>query len=683
MASKFTGRDYSTLREEIIYFLKNRLPSDWDSSNLADPIVVFAESLAKMGDQLHYTIDELRRECDISTAQRASSIYSYALREGYNMMLPKSSSGILYITSTDDMDGKLVLKKLSRFDAIPMKGSNIRMYVASDDTTEAGTLLHKQPNDVSITEAFRDYNAYVTAYYGRVKRVPVVLGTKGEYKFNYADINNDSTVSLPYAYIDRNLIKLTVTHADSSSEEWTYVNDVIGSGFYGNIYMITPKFIGGVISLCIEFPTSYTSLFKATDTFKFEYIKIYNQQIDNTDENQSRVDLTDFISAEASHINDEDLDLTGYKVELGEGIRGYTEFEKPEVTRANYKKYIQDYSALLTKQDYESFVKIATQAQCKVYDHSYNYTEGISASSTLPKNTELLPRVLYILTEAPYNIRRDLYYDLRERSSRSDCIVLVPYGVDPYVIFVKAECNLLGTSASEIRTAIKMVLINYYNGYLEDRPPQQSKIDFLAHSASDKILRVESCFARDTAYTEINVAADGTKTYVINSDFSDINNLSNGDVDTLFDAVKTNNVDVYLNDKYYLKGIYKNIVYDKYPYLKDNWFKDDDYFPFPDIYVTATNSDGTLCTEYESLVNYQNSYLTDSVTWDYTHVNIFDKENLVDYAVTADDSDFITSEFDINVDISSMMLKDHYVKHHYVVPYLSKVVVLIKTVDSI
>ena len=80
MSSRFKGRDYATLRKEILDFLKQRLPQEWDSTNLGDPVVIFAESLARVGDQLHFTIDELRRECDIATAQRASSVYSYAMR---------------------------------------------------------------------------------------------------------------------------------------------------------------------------------------------------------------------------------------------------------------------------------------------------------------------------------------------------------------------------------------------------------------------------------------------------------------------------------------------------------------------------------------------------------------------------------------------------------------------------
>ena len=75
MTSKITGRDYATLRSDIINFLRLKLPNDWDYQNTADPVVIFAECLARVGEELHFTIDELRRECDMATANRASSIY--------------------------------------------------------------------------------------------------------------------------------------------------------------------------------------------------------------------------------------------------------------------------------------------------------------------------------------------------------------------------------------------------------------------------------------------------------------------------------------------------------------------------------------------------------------------------------------------------------------------------------
>ena len=133
MASRFIGRDYSSLRYEIIQFLRERLPKEWDYTNLADPVVIYAETLARIGDQLHFTIDELRRECDISTAQRSSSIYSYALREGYNMMLPRSSFGQLIISANKEFNaGGKVRLDISKFDEIKIGSTGDILYAVDD-----------------------------------------------------------------------------------------------------------------------------------------------------------------------------------------------------------------------------------------------------------------------------------------------------------------------------------------------------------------------------------------------------------------------------------------------------------------------------------------------------------------------------------------------------------------------
>ena len=130
MASRFKGRDYGALREEIIDFLRQRLPKDWDYNNSADPVVIYAESLARMGDSLHFTIDELRRECDMATANRASSIYSYASREGYKFFLPRGSRGTIYVNSSKDMDDKLTLN-INKFDEIKCGETDDRLYAVN------------------------------------------------------------------------------------------------------------------------------------------------------------------------------------------------------------------------------------------------------------------------------------------------------------------------------------------------------------------------------------------------------------------------------------------------------------------------------------------------------------------------------------------------------------------------
>lgn len=555
MTSRFQGRDYSTLRAEIIEFLRQRLPNDWDYTNLADPVVIFAESLARVGDQLHFTIDELRRECDIATANRASSVYSYAMREGYKMMLPKGSSGTITINSVDAQSNMLHLA-INKFDPIPVVTTGDVLYAANSINADlqripsndyVDYISNINPDDPDYNKKYISYIEYANNMYRQTQRLNVVLGTKNTFNFSYGDINNDSTVTLPDPLIDRNLIRLMVN--DGKSTEWQYVDDIIGSGFTGNIYTLTTKFIGGAVVLCIEFATNYRDLFSATTTFTFEYISITNHTLENTVDNNAAIDLSAYIKVNPAYENDENIQENGpqYVVNLGSGIKGYTEYEDPNVTRENYKKFIQDYSALLTKDDFANYIKAITATYCKVYDHSDNYKDNV-----LPDGTALMERVIYILTEALYDERESLWHDLIERASRSDCIVFVPYGKDPFTIVIKAECFLLGTSVSDIATKIKAQLMTYYSGNIGTTVPTLSMIDYLVHRASDKVVRVSSVTVRDSAFG------------FINTDFNDVSTLSNDDIDKLFVSIQNNNIKTEMG-KRYLMGVYTRPAYNDYP----------------------------------------------------------------------------------------------------------------------
>ena len=571
MASRFVGRDYNTLRTEIIEFLRQRLPSEWDYTNLSDPVVIFAESLARVGDQLHYTIDELRRECDVATAKRASSIYSYAMREGYKMMLPTGAFGQLSINSSKAQSGCLHLA-LKKFDEIKVKSTGDTLYVADDNVTDSGCAVDADlyapldkdyasslgkyvDSEGHINESQRNiYAAYVEDTYNKTQHVNVVLGKKETFNFTYSDINNDSTVDLPDPIIDRDLVRLTYTNNSVSDSELSYVDDVISSGFDKHSYTLTPKFIGGAITLTIEFPTNYRDIFNqdATTSFTFEYIKINDARIDPTEDNSTAVDLSPYISVVDGQSENPDIVENGPQciVDLGNGIKGYIEYEDANVTRENYKHFVQNYSSLLTKDDYESYIKATTSQHCQVFDHSDLYKNP----PVVPDGTELMPRVIYILTDAPYTARENMWMDLKERSARSDCLFLVPYGKDPYTIVVKAECYLLGTSAAAVATQIKSALLQYYAGSVGEKIPDISMINYIVHKASDKVIRMDSLLVSDSEYGKIDTT------------FNNVNLLDNQALDDLYEAIKNGNIDYSVTIKhenepdeviYYLKGEYK------------------------------------------------------------------------------------------------------------------------------
>lgn len=709
MTSRFVGRDYSTLRSEIIEFLRQRLPQSWDYTNLADPVVIFAESLARVGDQLHFTIDELRRECDVATARRASSIYSYAMREGYKMMLPKGSNGIISVNATKEQSGRMELQ-LHQFDEIKVGKTGLSVYVANEDETDATSsrfeyaikdVLNESPDEEyleSLTEigdksALNDYAAYANEIFTRTVRVRVVLGKKDTFRFTYNDINSDSTVTLPDAFIDRDLVRLKVNDdkhsASSGNDTMTYVDDIIASGFDGDLYTLTPKFIGGAITLNIEFPTDYKSMFTKNATFEFTYIKVQNSVI--SDDSVGEFDLSEFIVPaneddteydSSTYIEVNGQGVGGVILDLNGGIKGYREYEDSTTTRENYKNFVQDYSALLTKNDYANYCKIATNSFCKVYDHSDNYKENV-----LPPGTELLPRIVYILTDAKYSERKRLWNDLIERSSRSDVIMLMPYGKDPYTIIVKAECFLMGTSISAISTQIKSELLQYYSGDIGERIPETSMINYLVHKASDKVVRMDSLIVRDSTFGELNENGK----YVINQDFADVGKLSNDDVESLFLAIKNGHTSLDINNKpYRLTGFDSNgNVYLKYPVVTYKPFPE----AFPEIYIDDAE---TPASDYDVIVTYQSVYgHFDRESYDVKDSDIFNKVRS-DVVETNEDSsfpdiligpgEFITDAFvagnPSNANHYIKEINKSYKKHHYMVPVLNRVVVLIKSIGN-
>lgn len=736
MASRFSGRDYSTLRAEIIEFLRTRLPSNWDYTNLADPVVIFAESLARTGDQLHYTIDELRRECDVATAKRASSIYSYAMREGYKMFLPRASFGTLSINTIQEQDGLLHLN-LKQFDEITVNPLGESLYVVNSDPIDADLHAPVDSNYVTslkqyvvdednaeVTETNRKkamtlYQSYFNDIYNKTQHVKVVLGTKSDFPFTYNDINDDSTIELPNPFIDRNLVRLSYSNSYTGTDpgtglaaykQLTYVDDVISSGFEYKSFTLTPKFIGGAVTLCIEFPTNYRDIFSSdiSTKFIFEYINTKDSKIDPLDEYQDNADAISFpdgaITVVSGHEDDTTITEEGiqYRVGLGDGIKGYTEYENALTTRDNYKRFVQSYSALLTKDDYTNYIKSLTHSYCKVYDHSDMY----KLPAVLPSDSDLIPRAIYILTDSNYEGRESLWNDLKERSSRSDCIVMLPFGKDPYTIVVKAECYLVGTSIASISTQIEQALVMYYDGLVGEKIPKISMINYLVHNASDKVIRMESSIIRDSTF--------GT----IDTTFNTTNQLDNDQIDTLYTALQNGVTDYKspLTDaaldatdtdqdyRYLLRGIlYEDengnfytqkelddsnskletaIItakhyYNKYPLLtyrkydsssdttKDTVASEYEDYPetFPKIYYINQESHTEEVNNYEDLIMHQITYgELDSEDWDIVDTSIYnlknDTEKTTDIVITVKDStDDITGKAYLPVEDTNLWTK--------------------------
>ena len=85
----YLGRDFSSIRQNIIEFAKSYFPNTYNDFNEADPGMMFIEMAAYVGDVLNFYIDNQFRETLILQAEEKKNIYEIAQSMGYT---PKTSS---------------------------------------------------------------------------------------------------------------------------------------------------------------------------------------------------------------------------------------------------------------------------------------------------------------------------------------------------------------------------------------------------------------------------------------------------------------------------------------------------------------------------------------------------------------------------------------------------------------
>ena len=443
MSSRFQGRDFQTLRQEIVDFVRERTPDTWDSTNVADPMIRFIETVAMLGDHLHYYIDAMRRESDMATAALASSVYSYALREGYTLILPRSTHFRINLFSQEESVISGV--KLDKFAPFNLQNSRDSYFLLTP---------------LDTTDVYSQY-PYTDPETGEVLNSPeveLVAGELKEVRFNFNDIDYYSRIELPESRIDPDMCELKVSDGTTTKELYR-VEDVISDKGEAGIYSLTPSFVNGVERLYIEFPYNYRNLFPSNAIFTFRYITTSNQ-----------------VKPSGYFESDDYTGLIGICKTAG----GYRDWESPEEVKFNYKHYVRDFTSLVTKNDYKSFVNFQISSRCQVFDKADEYQGNF-------KNIPV--RTIYILSDLEYLERERLRDEILKRSSRSDNIFMIPYGRKLYRVLVIVEANLMNESEDNIRSSISSALDGFYNDISEVRNPIESVIYHKIHSCNSSIER--------------------------------------------------------------------------------------------------------------------------------------------------------------------------------------------------
>lgn len=81
----YLNKDFESVREDLIQFVKNFFPDKWQDFNLASPGMAFLELNAYVADLLSFSIDKKFNELFLDSSQERNSIYRLARTHGYNI----------------------------------------------------------------------------------------------------------------------------------------------------------------------------------------------------------------------------------------------------------------------------------------------------------------------------------------------------------------------------------------------------------------------------------------------------------------------------------------------------------------------------------------------------------------------------------------------------------------------
>ena len=96
----YLGRDFSSIRQNLIEFAKTYFPNQYNDFNEASPGMMFVEMAAYVGDTLNYYVDNQYKETLINYAEEKKNVYDIAQSYGYKPKTAVPASVELEVTQT-------------------------------------------------------------------------------------------------------------------------------------------------------------------------------------------------------------------------------------------------------------------------------------------------------------------------------------------------------------------------------------------------------------------------------------------------------------------------------------------------------------------------------------------------------------------------------------------------------
>ena len=217
---KYLGKDFASLRNNLIDFARVYFPNSYNDFNEASPGMMFIEMAAYVGDVLNYYIDNAVRENLLLHAKQRKNVYEIAESLGYKpkvtspakvklqvyQTVPVRDSGV---TSQPDYDYALTLNQGSEFSST----SDSSVTFITDVDVDFSVSSSVDPTDVSVFSV--EEGTSQPLFYLLKKSVNATAATLKTQTFTFGSPEKFGTVKLP----DTNVIRI-ISCLDDDRNKW-------------------------------------------------------------------------------------------------------------------------------------------------------------------------------------------------------------------------------------------------------------------------------------------------------------------------------------------------------------------------------------------------------------------------------------------------------------------------------
>lgn len=373
---RFQQRDFLGILNDMKSYYKDKMGDNWTDTSESDPAIAILEAFAYSCKNLHYYVDQQKRESDIVTAVRARNVYWKSIRDGYTPHGYIPSVGELRIKFAEGTDAGVTIPKHTIFQTNYDNPDNNLIVTTLEDQ-----VLSEEPIPA-------DADPFV---------ISVIQGQWRTETHTRSDITQNGYIKLNTEKVSTSLGTVEFTYRRNQDEDpivFEQVEDVYTDYRVGYYFSVHPLFLRNTTTTMVQLPYNWPSLFDTDGTIEISYIEtegasgfipksIWNEE--NNEYTGGVSELNDVLYDNADPPNNVSSKIGSiYNINP---ISDGQDIESVNSIKINAKSAIREIDTLITLQDYADYVRRETGVNVSAMD--------ISTDASIPG------RYIYIYMELP------------------------------------------------------------------------------------------------------------------------------------------------------------------------------------------------------------------------------------------------------------------------------------------